>query len=123
MGRDQSATAEPAVIGKGITISGDLVGDGDIVVEGTVDGRVELTSDLRVAHGATVRADIRARTVTVAGSVTGKITASEAIALVATAEVAGDLSAPSIAIEEGAQLTGGVDMPLDLPDDLAGKRP
>ncbi len=110
--------ATSAVIAKGITVKGDLVGDGDMVVEGSVQGRVKLEAALTVASGGSVHAEISARRVMVAGTVEGPISASETIALTATADVTGDLRAPSIAVEPGARLRGRIDMQLDLPEDL-----
>ena len=47
---------EAARVGPGITVKGDLVGEGDIVVEGRVEGRVELDSHLTIAQPGAVRA-------------------------------------------------------------------
>ena len=98
----------PAIIAQGITVKGDLVGDGDIVVEGRVLGRVDLDSALMIERTGSVQAEIRAHRVTVRGRVQGDVFAAERIDLEATAVVEGDLCAPVISVEDGASIAGRV---------------
>ena len=98
----------PAIIAQGITVKGDLVGDGDIVVQGRVLGRVDVDSALLVDGTGSVQAEIRAERVTVRGRVEGDVYASERIVLEATAVVEGDLRAPVIGVADGASIAGSV---------------
>ena len=61
---------------------------------------------LTVAAGARVEARILARDVTVLGTVSGRITATEIIDIRAGARVSGELAAPSVALAEGAEIRG-----------------
>ena len=63
-----------ANIGKSITIKGDLTGNEDIVVEGTVEGKVELPNNqLTVGANGTAKAEITAKTIVVIGKVSGNV--------------------------------------------------
>jgi cytoskeletal protein CcmA (bactofilin family) len=98
------------VIGAGITIEGEISADEDIVVQGTVRGKLEAREGVTVESGATVEADITSGPLTVAGSVTGNISSSDRVDLQTGARVIGNVKATRITIADGAQFKGNVDM-------------
>ena len=100
-----------ANIGKSITIKGDLSGDEDLVVEGTVEGKVDLPSNqLTIGANGNVRADVSAKTVVVIGKVAGNVTGTERVEIEASGSVDGDVRAPRLVVQEGAVLNGAVEM-------------
>jgi cytoskeletal protein CcmA (bactofilin family) len=100
-----------ANIGKSITIKGDLTGDEDLVIEGKVEGRVDLpSSQLTVGANGVIAAEIQAKAVVVIGKVTGDVTGSERVEIQATGVVDGDVSAPRLVVAEGAVLNGAIKM-------------
>ena len=65
-----------ANIGKSISIKGDLSGNEDLVVEGKVEGKIDLPSNqLTIGANGTARAEITAKSVVIVGRVTGNVTA------------------------------------------------
>jgi len=112
------ATAPPAlaaagptcVIGPKTTFRGELTGDDDVVVEGTLEGQVRITRDLRVSARGTVRATVRARAVVVAGELVGECHAEGKVEIQATGRMTGDIHAPKVVIAEGAMFRGNSDM-------------
>ena len=69
-----SAGGEMANIGKSISIKGDLSGNEDLVVEGNVEGRIELPNNqLTIGANGNVKADISAKSVVVVGKVAGNV--------------------------------------------------
>jgi cytoskeletal protein CcmA (bactofilin family) len=98
------------VIGAGITIEGELTSDEDVIVQGTLRGRLVAKDAVSVDHGATVEADISGGPVSVAGSVTGNIASSDRVDLQNGAKVVGNVKATRITISDGAQFKGNVDM-------------
>lgn len=103
--------ADMANIGKSISIKGDVTGDEDTVIEGRVEGRVELSNHhLTVGPNGDVKGEISAKQVTVVGKVAGNITATERIELSDSGRVDGDLLSPRLLVQEGAQLNGEVSM-------------
>jgi cytoskeletal protein CcmA (bactofilin family) len=98
------------VIGAGITIEGEVTSDEDVVVQGTVRGKLSAKDGVNVEHGGTVEADIAAGPVQVAGNVTGNITSTDRVDLQHGAKVIGNVKAARITIADGAQFKGNVDM-------------
>jgi len=100
-----------ANIGKSITIKGDLSGNEDLVVEGHVEGKVELPSNqLTIGAEGTAAAEIHAKTVVIVGKVTGNVSASERIEIQSSGFVDGDVRAPRLVVEEGAVVNGSIAM-------------
>lgn len=109
------------VIGSKITIKGEVTGDEDVVVEGTIEGQVRITRDCRVSPTGSVKASIEAQSIIVSGEVTGNCTASSRVEIQATGRLTGDIRAPRIVIAEGAMFRGTSDMSgrRDEPKDKA----
>ena len=98
------------VIGAGITIEGEVTSDEDVVVQGTVRGKLTARDAVSVEEGAVVEADIVGGPLTVAGAVTGNITSNDRVDLQSGAKVVGNVKATRITIADGAQFKGNVDM-------------
>jgi len=98
------------VIGSSIVIDGEISGDEDLVIQGTVKGKISLKESLYVEGSGVVEADIDTQNVEIAGRVTGNIVASDKVELKADCRVVGDVKAPRILIADGASFKGNVDM-------------
>lgn len=98
------------VIGSSITIDGEISGDDQLVVHGTVKGRISVRDALVVENGGVVEATCESATITVNGTVNGDISASERAELRPNSSVVGDIRAPRILIADGASFKGNVDM-------------
>ena len=98
------------VIGSSIVIDGEISGDEDLVIQGTVKGRISLKESLYVEGSGVVEADIETQNVEIAGRVTGNIVASDKVELKQDCRVVGDIKAPRILIADGASFKGNVDM-------------
>jgi cytoskeletal protein CcmA (bactofilin family) len=99
-----------AVIGKSVTIKGQIISQEDLTIDGEVEGSVELREH-RLTVGASGRlvADVRAREIVVIGSIKGNVEATERIDIKKQASITGDLKAARIAIEDGAYLKGTIE--------------
>jgi len=101
----------PATIGPSISIRGEVTGDEDLLIQGRVDGSVDLKQhSVTVGPEGKVKAGIAGRIVVVEGSVEGDLRADEKVILRSSASVQGDISAPRVVLEDGARFRGGVDM-------------
>ncbi len=98
------------VIGSSIVIDGEISGDEDLVIQGTVKGRISLKESLMVESSGVVEADIETQNVEIGGRVTGNITATDKVELKSDCRVVGDIKAPRILIADGASFKGNVDM-------------
>ena len=93
-----------------ILVRGDVVSSGDLVIDGQVEGTIELGDySLTIGPGASVVADLAAKVVTVSGTVVGNVMGAARVELKATGSVEGDVTAPTFVMEEGATLKGKVD--------------
>jgi cytoskeletal protein CcmA (bactofilin family) len=123
--RPAGGSSERATIGRSITIQGDVSGDEDLLIQGRVEGSVELKlQSVTVGGEGRVKANITGRVVIVEGEVEGDLQAKEQVILRSTARVQGDISAPRVVVEDGANFRGLVDMgePKDA-EKQAGDRP
>ena len=99
------------VIGKSVTIRGELSGKEDLYMDGMVEGTISLPeSQLTVGPNARVLADISARDVVIYGVVEGNIRASGRVELRESGVLKGDLVAGRLSIEENASIKGRVEL-------------
>jgi len=87
-------------------ITGSITINGNIRIEGKIEGSVQATGDLIVGTSAFVKADIEANTVSIAGEVRGNIKTTDLLELTATARLFGDICTRQLKIEQGATFTG-----------------
>ena len=100
-----------ANIGKSITIKGDLTGNEDLVIDGNIEGRIDLPNNqLTIGPEGKIKADVHAKSAVVVGHVTGNVSATERIEVQASGIVDGDVRAPRLVVQEGAVLNGAVEM-------------
>jgi len=99
------------MIGPSITIKGDVSGDEDLVIQGRIEGRVDLAQhNVTIGADGRVKADVYGRTVIVEGEVEGDLRGQEQIILRQTAKVQGSIAAPRVSLEDGAVFRGGIEM-------------
>lgn len=124
--------ATHAKIGQSIHIEGTLTGNEDLTIDGRVLGKIKLKGHaLVIGANGKIEADMSAKTVTIRGEVKGNITADDKIQVTSSGSVKGDLSAPRIALDDGANFAGRVDTttaqsesksPVAKPEHAAVKR-
>ena len=98
------------VIGAGITIEGEVTSDDDVIVQGTVRGKLSARESVSIEQGAVVEADVEGASLVVSGAITGNVSASDRVDLQPGAKVVGNVKAARITIADGAQFKGNVDM-------------
>ena len=98
-------------IGKSVVIKGELSGSEDLTIEGQVDGKIELRQNvLTIGPNGRIKAQVFAKAVIILGEVTGNVTATEKVDIRDNGSVDGDITAPRVAIAEGAHFRGSIDM-------------
>ena len=76
-----------------------------------MDGKIELKQNiLTIGPNGKIKASVFAKAVVVQGEVHGNITATERVDIRDNGSVDGDLSAPRVAIADGAHFRGSIDM-------------
>ncbi len=100
------AAGAETVIGTGVKLTGKLVSDSDIIIDGQLTGEITSTGDVTIGINAKIKADVRGANVTVVGSLTGNIVASGEITIRETGHVDGDITAAGLAITSGGVFSG-----------------
>lgn len=102
---------ERATIGASIIIKGDLSGDEDLIIEGRVEGKVDLKQhNVTVGRSGRVKADIIGKVVTIEGEVDGNVFAQEQAILRQAGAIRGNITAPRVMLEDGSRFKGSIDM-------------
>ena len=109
----------PSIIGADISIVGDLSSEGEVQVDGSIDGNIR-TKTLLIGESATVKGEIVGDTVRVYGSVNGQIKA-RAVTLAKGARVVGNILHETLSIEDGAFLDGRCKRMSEVKDQVEGK--
>lgn len=112
--------AREAIIGGGTRIRGKISGEGNLVVEGHIEGEVAVRGNLTIAEGGSVVSNVEAHAINVAGALEGDVNASGNVRIVAGGRVRGDVKGAEVAIDEGAEFAGRLDCDFELPPELGG---
>ena len=105
-----SATERTSILGPTLYFKGDLSADEDLLIRGRIEGSVTHTQRLIVGAEGIVKANIRAQTIIVEGTVEGDLRADKSVLVKETAKVHGNIFAPSVSFIAGASFSGSVDM-------------
>ena len=103
-----SSGANVTVIARGVRVQGDFTSQGDVVIDGVVEGHVTTTAQLKVGPEAKLKADVTANDATIAGTIEGTLIVKRRLELKSTATVLGDVTCETAAIEAGASMQGKV---------------
>src|SRR4029453_6124206 len=79
----------PSAIGPGIHFKGDIHGEGTLVVHGVFEGDIVLEGTLRVGPEGRIDANVRARTIVIAGAVRGNLSADTRVEILPTGSLTG----------------------------------
>lgn len=99
-------TTAANVIGRGTVIEGNIIADGDLILEGTVRGDVTTKTKLVVGSGSIVEGNILAEHAEVAGRVRGTVQASGLLTIKATSVIDGDVITKNLNVESGSTFNG-----------------
>lgn len=99
------------MIGPTILVKGDLTGEEDLIIDGRVEGRIELRKhNITVGKSGRVKADLYGKVITVEGEVHGNLYGDEQLVLRQSSTVRGNILAPRVVLEDGANFKGSIDM-------------
>ena len=98
-------------VSKAISIKGEITGREDLFIDGEVQGSIHITDgSVTVGPNGRVTADIEAREIAVRGMIKGTLHGRERIQIGRTGQVTGNVVTCRLAVEEGAILSGKVDV-------------
>ena len=106
-----AAMGKTALIGAGIHVNGDITGTENLVIEGRVEGKIDLSgSQVHIGQGGKVAADIVAKHVKIDGALQGDVEGKERVVISKSGRVRGNITAPRVMLEDGAVFKGSIDI-------------
>jgi cytoskeletal protein CcmA (bactofilin family) len=106
-----------SVLGPSVVFKGELSAEEDLLIQGCVEGSIHHNgANLTIGARGDVKADIVAQRIIVQGKVQGDMRASESVTVETSAQVHGNISAPRVALKEGAKFKGRVNMGVTVQD-------
>ena len=110
MSSPNSTIERVSVFGPTLRFKGELKAQEDIKIEGRIEGTIEHQQRVIVGSKGEVVAKVNAASIDVDGRVQGDMVARKSIKVSQSANVRGNIRAPSVSITEGANFNGGVTM-------------
>ncbi len=108
------------IIAHGVRLDGDLVAEGDLIIEGEVHGTIKTQGDLRIGEQALVEADIEAGNALVSGTIRGNFLVHGKLELMPSSSMTGDVTTEVLVIGPGAKVNGNISM--GQPESVKGKK-
>ena len=103
--------ADKSLIGEQISIEGTIRGKGDLVIEGTVKGSIEVAGHhLTIGTKGQVESEIHADNVTISGKLKGNVNAKGTVEITRNADFEGEIKASSLSVQDGANLRAGIEL-------------
>jgi len=109
------------IIGAGTIIEGDITTNGDMRIDGSLTGTINVKGKLVVGASGAVEGEIICQNADISGTIKGKIGVAELLALKSSSKLTGDIITNKIAIEPGATFSGSCSMG-GIVKDIKGER-
>jgi cytoskeletal protein CcmA (bactofilin family) len=101
--------SQSAHIGPSIVIKGELTAGEPVVIAGRVEGTIDVSGhEVTVAQGGELHGDVTTDALVIAGTFRGDVVASGRVEVRSTADVEGSITAPAVAVADGAFVRGKV---------------
>lgn len=106
-------TKEQAMIGPKISFKGNLTGEEDLLIEGSLEGTIEMRNhSVTIGKKGQIKADIYGKIIIIEGTVEGNLYAEERLIVRPSGTVTGKIDSPQVALEIGCNFNGSIDMSL-----------
>lgn len=104
--KPESFREAETIIGESIRVKGNFQGQGNIVIEGFLEGSVKTEANLLIGNQAKIVANIEAKDAIINGEIKGNIKAKNYLSIGKTAKIFGDIQYGELSIEKGAVVNG-----------------
>ncbi|GAB4140072.1 MAG: hypothetical protein Fur0024_0910 [Patescibacteria group bacterium] len=94
------------IVGSSVKIIGDLISEGDVQIDGVLDGNIRALGTVVIGGSAQIKGQVSGRQVVVSGSVTADIVATEELHILASGKIFGNVQTKILGIEPGAVFVG-----------------
>ncbi len=97
-------------IGQGTTIIGDVITNGDVRIDGQINGKLQSSGRVIVGTTGQIEGEIECRNGDLSGLINANIKVTELLILKASVKLTGNISTGKLAVEPGAEFTGHCSM-------------
>jgi cytoskeletal protein CcmA (bactofilin family) len=110
------ASAVPAIvnqsslIGNTLLIKGEVFSEDEILIDGKIQGKINVKNRVVIGVNGNVEADIDAREVIIKGKVTGNIKGGQRVEIVSTGVLHGNINSPRVVIADSGVFEGNIEM-------------
>ncbi len=98
------------LIAAGTEITGDMACNGDIRIDGTLNGNLHTKGKIVIGEAGKASGELSCKNADISGKIEGKIIVSELISLKSASLISGDIETNRLSIEPGARFTGNCNM-------------
>lgn len=105
-----AAANQSSLIGNTLLIKGEVFSEDEILIEGHVQGKINVKNRLIVGKNGNVEADIEAREVVIKGKVTGNIKGGQRVEIVPGGLLHGNINSPRVVIADSGVFEGNIEM-------------
>lgn len=102
--------AAETIIGPSIQVKGNFIGNGDVIIEGIVEGSIKTSNFLYIGTKSKITAEIEAGEAKISGEVSGNLIIKNYTEITKTAVIKGDIITAEISVEKGATINGHISM-------------
>lgn len=123
MKKNEYSSDDVSILSAGLKVEGNIQGAGNMRIEGSVKGDVNVSGNLTLGETSEVQGDVKAGNITLSGKFQGTLRASEKVVLEEGSELHGDLFAKILVIEAGAKFDGKSNMTNSTQSSTVQNRP
>ena len=103
----ENSNSSSLMIGEGVTITGTIIANNKVIIQGTIDGDIECNS-VTINKSGNVKGKIKTETMTVEGKVDGEINVNTILNIKSKGHVNGKVFYGEIQIDEGGKISGEI---------------
>lgn len=113
-GENTGSKQGDTIIGGAVKVEGNFVGEGNVIIEGHLQGTLKTKHNVTIGAQAKVKASVEAVDVFLAGELIGNVRATGKVQLTSGAKLNGNVETSMLSVEPGAILNGKCTMPVSL---------
>lgn len=96
------------IIGESVQVKGNFESNGNIIINGLLDGEIKTKGSIFIGEKAKIEANIEAEEMITKGQIKGNLKINGYLAIGQTSKIFGDIECLQISIEKGAEINGKV---------------